>query len=93
MAELVGKEFKELSDYRARLISRTEVNSAENQGHLMAMTKANVRQKMWVTAGDEKVREEHMAIDGEVVSLNEYFSNGLMYPAEPNCRCAVVPAN
>lgn len=93
MAELIEKEFTELSAYRAKLISRTEINSAENEGHLMAMAKANVRQKMWVTAGDEKVREEHMAMDGEIVDVHEFFSNGLMYPAEPNCRCAVVPTD
>jgi hypothetical protein len=33
-----------------------------------------------------------MAMDGEVVGLGKTFSNGLVRPSEPNCRCVIAPA-
>jgi len=47
---------------------------------------------------DERTRESHAEIDGEIVDIDKEFSNGLMYPADPdgepaevyNCRCTMV---
>ena len=55
-------------------------------------------QKAWVTAQDDNVRDEHKALNGEIRKHDEPFSNGLMYPQDPdgdaasviNCRCALV---
>jgi hypothetical protein len=38
------------------------------------------------------VRDEHAAMEGETVSLDAAFSNGLLFPGEPNCRCVVTYA-
>ena len=46
--------------------------------------------KTWISAGDDRVREEHMSIDGESVPLDGKFSNGLDGPSEPMCRCVLV---
>ena len=51
----------------------------------------------WVTAGDARVRDSHVGMDGERISPGETFSNGLRYPGDPsgdlaeviNCRCHV----
>jgi len=29
-------------------------------------------------------------MEGETVLVDEPFSNGLMYPSEPNCRCTAL---
>jgi hypothetical protein len=47
-------------------------------------------EKEWVTQGDDRVRDEHAAMEGERVPRDDNFSNGLDYPSEPNCRCGVL---
>ena len=55
---------------------------------------AEVSQKRWVTAAGES-RDSHAAMNGETVRLGERFSNGAMYPGDPdlpqgeriNCLC------
>jgi len=46
--------------------------------------------KQWITARDDRVRDEHAAMDGETVPLDGMFSNGMEGPGEPNCRCGIV---
>jgi len=92
MAAKIHAEFPKFSKFQSNRISITELNSAENKGHIMAMVQANVGSKMWITAGDEDVRESHVLMDGETVLLADVFSNGLEHPCEPHCRCAVAPA-
>jgi len=92
MAAKIREDFPDISEFQSKRISRTEINSAENEGYQQAMIQANTGRKMWITAGDEKVRESHLELDGEITLVNDVFSNGLMYPSEPNCRCAIAPA-
>lgn len=80
---------------RGKLIARTESTRVHNGGptkSLQSYSKSTGRKftKTWATAGDERVRDEHAAIQGETVGIDEKFSNGLEYPSEPNCRCAVI---
>lgn len=58
----------------------------------------NKHTKIWRTAGDNRVRDSHAAIDGEEVSVDALFSNGLKRPKDPNgrpeevynCRCTIL---
>lgn len=81
---------------------RTAVTSAENGGRYaryQALEKSGVTgmKKQWLATGDSRTRESHMAINGETVDNSKPFSNGLMYPGDPNgtasevynCRCAM----
>ncbi len=87
----VQKVFDGSSKYRAQMISRTETITASNQGSLEAYRQSGVvEKKTWLTAGDERVRPEHAAMNGETVGLEKTFSNGLMVPGEPNCRCTIT---
>jgi len=87
--------FAEAKGPRSRLIARTEVNTANNFGHMEAMRQANVEKKEWITAGDgvPPTRETHMQNEEEgCIGLNDTFSGtGEQYPSEPDCRCAVIP--
>lgn len=83
------------SSSRAKLIARTETTkifSGAPEESLTAYGKSSGRvfTKEWSTAGDEKVRDEHADMEGETVPVGEEFSNGLLYPSEPNCRCSVL---
>jgi SPP1 gp7 family putative phage head morphogenesis protein len=50
---------------------------------------AGVRQYIWATMGDDKVRPEHAALDGQVRDWTDSPAPG----EEPGCRCSAVPAS
>lgn len=79
------------SESRLRTIYRTEVHSAfENAGYVTAKDFGAVAKK-WVAVMDERTRPEHAAVHGEVVPIDEPFSNGRMHAGEEiNCRCRTV---
>ena len=86
---------------RSDRIARTEMVSAQNEGHLQAYDQAEVEGKQWLTAGDERVRPDHMAADGQVRRVREEFDVGgekLPAPGQGgsagnviNCRCTTIP--
>jgi len=89
----VNDSYKEFSTYRADLIARTEATAANNEGFIEAYKQSGVAtHKEWIATKDDRTRDEHLAMNGEIVKVNKKFSNGLMYPKEPNCRCVIGPA-
>lgn len=82
--------------------ARTSITSAENKGRLNGYIQAEKdgveMQKRWVSTNDDRTRDTHAMMDGETVPIDEPFSNGLMYPGDPNgdpaevynCRCTMV---
>lgn len=48
--------------------------------------------RRWTTVGDNRVRPEHRAMNGEEVRYDQTFSNGDTVPGESdyNCRCIAV---
>ena len=96
MKEIAGRVetvFTEAKGPRAMKIARTEVNTANNYGHLEAMRQANVEMDGWATAGDELVRDTHYANEGDgCIPREQPFSGtGEVSPSEPNCRCVLYP--
>jgi SPP1 gp7 family putative phage head morphogenesis protein len=84
--------FKDRETWEAERIARTEVLSSSNGTEFEVYKESGVvEKKEWLATMDDRVRPEHAAMNGEVVGLYESFSNGLAYPAEPNCRCSVLP--
>lgn len=80
---------------RAQLIARTETTKAFNGApteslSVLAQTSNRSFTKEWSTVGDDRVRDEHVDLEGEKVDIDEEFSNGLQYPSEPNCRCTLL---
>jgi uncharacterized protein with gpF-like domain len=89
--------YSDFPAYRSELIARTEATVANNEGALEGYRQSEVATgKEWINAGDGRVREEHMdspvGVGGEIVGLDDNFSNGLPYPEEPNRRCVLGPA-
>ncbi len=82
--------------------ARTCVTGAENRGRYDKMHQMEsmgiMVEKGWMTAGDNRVRPSHAALDGETQPTDVPFSNGLMYPGDAdgaasevyNCRCTTV---
>lgn len=92
-------EVGEIRKNQSVMIARTETGTISNNARNDCFKEEGVEYKQWITAGDEKVRETHVAEDGEILPMDERFANsGLMYPMEPggdageviNCRCTLV---
>lgn len=82
--------------------ARTMTTCTENAGRMDAMRRVEgmgVRiEKGWLATLDGRTRHSHRLIDGEIKPINEPFSNGCMFPADPNgdpaevynCRCYLL---
>lgn len=94
----IEKNFNNLRDYESLRIATTELNSARNMASFETLSNEGLSYKIWNSHHDKRTRREHALIDGEIVPVNERFSNGLMYPGEKvgpprewvNCRCSVA---
>lgn len=79
--------------------ARTMITGAESAGRQDAYERAESMgielEKEWIATLDDRTRHTHRELHGERRPLDEEFSNGLMYPADPsgddeevyNCRC------
>jgi SPP1 gp7 family putative phage head morphogenesis protein len=84
-----------LKGARARMIARTEIQIAQNEGRAEGYRQADeagyvdpASVKIWVIAPDERTCEICRPLDGEIVPWNGLFSIGLPHPiVHPNCRC------
>ena len=103
--EITGELCDRLSstnDSKMRMFARTALGSAQNAGRQAQMddaVKMGIEvNKRWDATHDGKTRDSHRAMDGEEVPENQPFSNGLMFPKDPqgapeeiyNCRCRMV---
>lgn len=90
----------------ALVTARTESTRVENGSRLLGYESADAVgvkvYKEWYATHDSRTRESHAfhtGIGGEVRELDEPFSNGGMYPCDPNlppeescnCRCVIRP--
>jgi len=93
LTERVLGVYSEFENYRAERIARTETMAVSNDANLEAFRQSEViNGKEWVAVMDDRTRDEHADLNGEIVKTEESFSNGLMAPDEPNCRCVLAPA-
>ena len=103
IAKILNKYRGDLLLDRAETVARTEAMSALHEGQREMYDQAirdgliseDELEREWSASGDNRVRESHVAIDGETVAWGEAYSNGLMFPGDPsgaaeeviNCRC------
>lgn len=94
----VKRIFGYAEGYRNERIARTETIGATNYGAYEAIKQSGlVARKEWIATLDERTRDSHADIDGELAELDDQFSNGLKYPGDPdgepsefiNCRCTI----
>ena len=101
--ERINETYEFAATSRAERIARTEVIGASNAGGEQAMKDLGAIGKEWLTSRDDRVRDTHAQMDGQVVDINQPFisSDGesLMYPGDQsagpgaviNCRCTLTP--
>jgi hypothetical protein len=93
--------YDEAQGFRAEMIARTEVGSAQQFGRMEEMKAQKVENQVWVAIFNN-TRPAHADADGEVVKVGERFNVGgefLDYPGDfsgspdntINCQCSVSP--
>lgn len=85
--------------------ARTLTTGAENGGRFSCSQRLEnegvEQEKQWMATLDRRTRDSHRQLDMETVPMDQPFSNGLMYPGDPdmihskpeevyNCRCRYV---
>lgn len=99
----IARETGEKAFNSARRNARTAYTSAQNAGALYSMRRARDElgiklQKRWMATLDDRTRDAHADLDGQVRDIDEPFDSILgpiMYPGDPdadpanvwNCRC------
>ena len=84
--------------------ARTAVTGAQNAGRMdsyVAAEKMGIKlKKCWLATLDGRTRHSHAMLDGEQADNEKKFSNGCMFPGDPNgpaaevynCRCTLIAA-
>lgn len=91
------RESAAFSRDRAKLVARTETTRAWNGAQQSSLADYTERTgvgvtKTWLTAQDDRVRDEHAELEGTTLPIDGTFANGLKAPGEPNCRCTLTYA-
>lgn len=91
--EDLAKEIERIgnvTESRAKLIARDQTSKMNGAFNEARQTSLGIDKYKWQTSGDERVREEHQANDGQVFSWNDPPATG--HPGDDiNCRCVAVP--
>jgi hypothetical protein len=88
---------KRMVAFHSETVARTATLDTLKRGQQLAWEESirqglvdpNKLTKTWVTVGDERVRDEHVAVNGETVPWNSFYSTGEYTPGAStyNCRC------
>jgi SPP1 gp7 family putative phage head morphogenesis protein len=79
-----------ISERHARLIARDQIGSLNGQINAARQQEIGVTRGIWRTAGDDRVRPEHEALDGVEFDIDDPPDGEL--PGEPVCcRCYLEP--
>ena len=99
VSNLLVKRFDQLQTWEAQRIARTEIHNSHNTAVMDTYNEIGVEYTMWISADDERTRESHLEINGEIIRLGDTYSNGLRFPGDTdgpieewiNCRCSNAP--
>ena len=79
---------------RAEGIARTETVGAHNLGNYTGIAEAGAKTRIWITMGDDRVRDSHAMLDGEERDIDKPWvvdGREMMYPMDYNERCTEGP--
>jgi len=99
MAATLEGYFENNNAMRATRIARTEAVNANNAGRVQAMLQSKrVKQHMWLSSRNARVRPQHKIADGEVVKVGEPFpsnTDGIdaAWPSSINEHCGTIPVD
>ena len=90
LTERIAGVYSGFNDYRAERIARTETMAVSNDADIEAFRQSEViNGKEWISTTNPC---DECDIDGEIVGLDDSFSNGEDEPpVHPNCGCVIGP--
>lgn len=99
VANLLTQRFDQLQTWEARRIARTEIHNSHNTAVMDTYQELDVEYTMWISADDDRTRDSHLEINGEIIPIGNEYSNGLKFPGDTdgpieewiNCRCSNAP--
>ena len=99
VARLIRQSVPEIARARSSVIARTETHGAAGYGAQGAAVETGLElSKEWIASEDERTRDSHAEINGQIVGMQDYFDVGgysAQFPGDPslppeeciNCRC------
>lgn len=101
IAERLAKELQSTNMNKMRMFARTAITGAQNAGRQKQMEDAEEKgikvRKQWVATLDDRTRDTHQHLDGQIVPVSEAFHVGtkngtesIRYPGDPNAAPAMV---
>ena len=98
LSKTVSEKNRKVSIRNVRTMTTGVQNAARVDGYNRAKGKGINLRKQWLATLDGRTRHSHRLLDGEVVDINDKFSNGCMFPGDPdgaaaevyNCRCTLL---
>lgn len=104
-AKLIKSAIADVGEMRknqSMTIARTETGSISSAARFQAFRAEGIEYTVWLTAGDEKVRDTHVIAgsSGPVLIGNNFPAVNMRFPLDPkglpgdiiNCRCVSIPA-
>ena len=99
IAQAMTTRFNQLETWEAKRIARTEIHNAHNNAVMKTYETLGVEYTQWVAADDDRTRDSHVELNGEIIPMGGTYSNGLQYPGDTNgdieewinCRCSNAP--
>jgi SPP1 gp7 family putative phage head morphogenesis protein len=88
----IKNQLEDVSDSQAAYIARNQVVKLNAQINRHRAEAARSASYIWTTQGDDRVRDEHDALDGEEFEYDGPGDPEEGHPGEaPNCRCLAYP--
>lgn len=94
LAKEIARQVEGVTESRAEFMARDAVLTLNAKITRGRHAEAGIEKFAWTTSGDERVRESHAAIDGQVFSYDDLpeVDGEKVFPGEPPlCRCIPFP--
>lgn len=94
LAKRISEQVEDIPQSRAEFVARDSVLTLNSQITTQRHKDAGIEKFIWTTSNDERVRDSHEEIDGEVFSYDEppIVDGEPALPGEPYlCRCVAMP--
>jgi SPP1 gp7 family putative phage head morphogenesis protein len=94
LAEEIQRQCEGVSASRAEFIARDQILTLNSQITTARMKDAGIEEFYWTTSGDERVRDSHRELDGQLFRYDDppIVDGERALPGEPPlCRCTAFP--
>lgn len=98
--QILGEKFDELGlspikPFQLETIFRTQTQLTFSAGKYQAEQDPDIQEILWgykyVTVGDDRVRDEHIVLEGTQLPKDDPFWDRFTPPNGWNCRCQIIP--